>query len=84
MARILGPMAVAMMVGWLAATARAQDPDPREAGLTEFTFEDDKVGGSLRSGNGEVLTVRKRRDRESLVRVRTHFIPELLHSIEAL
>lgn len=78
--------AIALMLALspVAPSARAQDPDPHEAGLTEYTFDNDRVHAVPRSGKGEVLHVRKRRDGESLVRVRTQFIRELLRSVERL
>jgi hypothetical protein len=71
------------------ATASAEPPpapaDPQSANATTaYSFEDESVLGSTRDPVGEVLHVRPRPARASLVRAREHFVPELLQSIEAL
>ncbi|HKU38773.1 MAG TPA: hypothetical protein VJR89_11520 [Polyangiales bacterium] len=63
----------------LPGSALAEDPD-----VVNYTFEDDLVGATERSSNLEVLRVRTRKARESLIRVREHFIPELYESVEDL
>lgn len=65
---------------FLAASASAQ-----EAGAeTTYDFEDDLVTGDLVRPDGEMLNVRRRGRRASLIRVREHFIPEMLKSVENL
>ncbi len=66
----------------LTATAAAQDHDA--APDTNYTFNDDDVLGNRVDPNGEVLNVRTRHGRESLVRPRVHFVPELLESVERI
>ena len=53
------------------AVAAAQDS-------TTYDFEDDLVTGDLVRPDGEMLQVRRRGRRASLIRVREHFIPEML------
>ncbi len=51
---------------------------------TEYSFDDDVVTGDLVRPDGEITTVRKRGKERSLIRVRQHFIPEMLKSVEDL
>jgi hypothetical protein len=62
----------------ISATAVAQDD------TTSYDFEDDLVQGDLVRPDGENLLVRRRGARESLIKIREHFIPELLKSVEDL
>ena len=80
-------------VAWLtlAASALAQDAEaPAPAGggggsdATSYDFEDDLVQGDLVRPDGENLMVRRRGARESLIKIREHFISELLKSVENL
>lgn len=51
--------------------------------VTEHTFTDaDDVEGGRNTPYGELFRVRTRLPRRSLVRPRTHFIPELMKSVE--
>ena len=77
----------------LSATALAQDAGGGGAaggaggqggGPTTYDFEDDLVTGDLVRPDGELLNVRRRGARTSLIRVREHFIPEMLKSVENL
>lgn len=61
--------------------AYAQDEPSRE---TTYDFEDDLVSGDLVRPDGEQLVVRRKGRRASLIRVREHFIPEMLKSVEDL
>ena len=54
------------------------------AGTTTYDFEDDLVTGDLVRPDGELLNVRRRGSRSSLIRIREHFIPEMLKSVENL
>ena len=82
------------LVTWLAlgATAMAQEagaPAPAGGGggggdATTYDFEDDLVQGDLVRPDGENLMVRRRGARESLIKIREHFISELLKSVENL
>jgi len=51
---------------------------------TEYSFDDDVVTGDLVRPDGEMTVVRKRGKERSLIRVRQHFIPEMLKSVENL
>jgi hypothetical protein len=51
---------------------------------TEYSFDDDVVTGDLVRPDGELTVVRKRGKERSLIRVRQHFIPEMLKSVEDL
>ena len=71
----------------LAAPARAAADDsdqPLRGDTTSYTFEDELVKGDGAQPDGEVLHVHKRSDRTSLIRVRTHFMPELFKTSENL
>ncbi|HET6338202.1 MAG TPA: hypothetical protein VFG30_33495 [Polyangiales bacterium] len=63
----------------LSAGAEDAKSDP-----IEYRFGDDMVHGAAKSSSGEVLYVRKRQERESLVRAREHWLPELYRSVETL
>lgn len=74
-----------------AAQDRAAAPAPEPASETAKTpsettydFEDDVVTGDLVRPDGELLSVRRRGARHSLIRIRENFIPELLTSVEDL
>lgn len=70
------------------ASAIAQDAPAagaRPAGeATTYDFDDDLVTGDLVRPDGELLNVRRRGQRNSLIRIREHFIPEMLKSVENL
>ena len=66
-----------------AAQPRQADAAADDA-FTTYEFDDDKVVGDTAQPSGEVLTVRRRSARDSLIRAREHFIRELLKSVEAL
>ncbi len=62
-----------------AGTAVAQDRVD-----TEFTFLDEHVRGEPDGTNVGVINVAPRPMRHTLVQPRTHFIGEMLHSVENL
>ncbi len=71
------------------AVAAAQDgpPPADESGadkVTSYDFDDDVLTGDLVRPDGEMLQVRRAGDRNSLIRVREHFVPELMKSVEDL
>lgn len=51
---------------------------------TTYNFDDDLVTGDLVRPDGENLIVRKAGKRASLIRIREHFVPEMLKSVEDL
>lgn len=77
---------VLVMVGTLAGLALPVAAQDAAGGgdATTYDFEDDLVQGDLVRPDGENLMVRRRGARESLIRVREHFINELLKSVENL
>jgi hypothetical protein len=78
-------LSVVLVLGGLlvAPMALAQDQGGGE-GTTTYDFEDDLVTGDLVRPDGELLNVRRRGSRSSLIRIREHFIPEMLKSVEDL
>jgi hypothetical protein len=90
MTKLLAIIAVAGLL--MTSTALAQEagaaPAPAGGGgggdATTYDFEDDLVQGDLVRPDGENLMVRRKGARESLIRVREHFISELLKSVENL
>lgn len=59
-------------------TSRAVEPN------TIYEFGDDALLGGMIDANAARITVRPRAARSTLVRPRTHFVPELLKSVESL
>jgi hypothetical protein len=69
----------------LTGVAAAQEAGGGGGGnATTYDFEDDLVQGDLVRPDGENLMVRRRGARESLIKIREHFVPELLKSVENL
>ncbi len=65
-------------------TAGSAAPATGEPAATNYDFEDDLVTGDLVRPDGELLSVRRRGNRASLIQIREHFIPEMLKSVEDL
>jgi hypothetical protein len=87
MRRLLTVLAFGMfaLMALPAASAAAQAAGGGGGGdATSYDFEDDLVQGDLVRPDGENLMVRRRGARESLIRIREHFINELLKSVENL
>jgi hypothetical protein len=80
----------ALLAGGLlagSASAHAQDsgsPSAARGDFSAYDFEDDLVVGDTAQPDVEVLNARRRGSRESLVRARLHYVPELLKSAEDL
>ncbi|MCC6873793.1 MAG: hypothetical protein IT378_05720 [Sandaracinaceae bacterium] len=51
---------------------------------TSYTFDDHAVPGARVTPDDNIIPGRTRRFRETLVRPRVHFVPELLKSVERL
>jgi hypothetical protein len=64
-----------------AAPAQAGGGSPR---TQEFNFTDELVSGQLVRPDGESTRVRRRGPGISLIRIREHFVPEMLKSVENL
>ena len=71
-----------------AAEVNAQEIAPGGGGgvgqITEYDFEDDLVTGDLVRPDGELVGARRKSKVSSLIKVRKHFIPEILKSVENL
>jgi hypothetical protein len=80
MTKTIAMVSILAAVAIPAVPAAAQDGD----NTTSYDFEDDLVQGDLVRPDGENLMVRRRGARESLIRIREHFVPELLKSVENL
>jgi len=83
---ILLGLAAGMMlpISTASSHALAQDAGGGGGDSTTYDFEDDIVSGDLVRPDGEMLNVRRRGQRASLIRIREHFIPEMLKSVEDL
>ncbi len=79
MKKLLGIMVLAL-TPMMVTPVYAQDDE----NTTTYDFEDDLVTGDLVRPDGEMLSVRQRGRRTSLIRIREHFIPEMLKSVEDL
>jgi hypothetical protein len=79
MLRLLSLLTVWLNVGVVLAQAPI---DP--GNVSRYDFEDELVDGGRRNPDGEVLHARPRPEHTSLIRVREHFIHELLHSVQQL
>ena len=77
MKKLLGIM-VLVLAPMVVSPVYAQDDE----NTTTYDFEDDLVQGDLVRPDGEMLSVRQRGRRSSLIRIREHFIPEMLKSVE--
>jgi len=69
---------VIVCLGMMSWSVLAQD----YADTTEYTFDDDVVEGDLVRPDGAMTVVRKKAKQRSLIKVRTHFVPEMLKSVE--
>ena len=67
----------------LPALARAQPREAEQAPLA-YEFDDELVQGDLQRPTGEILEVRKRARRTTLIEPRVSFVRELAKSIEDL
>jgi hypothetical protein len=72
---------VMSLLSWaLALPVAAEEPEL----VTEYAFDDTLVAGDGYRPGLEVLHARRRPGRESLIRVREHFVAELLKAVERL
>jgi len=74
---LMGSTAFAQRAGGAAAQAQATRTQ-------EFNFTDELVQGQLVRPDGESTRVRRRSAGISLIRIREHFVPEMLKSVENL
>lgn len=81
--RALSLTALLLLAG--ASTALAQDSArPRSGEATLYEFEDELVDGGTYDPMGSMIRGERRRARETLIRARAHFIPEMIKSVERL
>ena len=73
-----GSLVIAVIFMLSASLVSAQD----YADTTEYSFDDDVVEGDLVRPDGEMTVVRKQGKQRSLIKVRQHFVPEMLKSVE--
>jgi hypothetical protein len=83
---VLAAFAGASLIG---STAFAQQATATASGTgaartQEFNFTDELVQGQLVRPDGESTRVRRRGPGISLIRIREHFVPEMLKSVENL
>ena len=71
----------AAQAGGAASGGAASGGAPR---TQEFNFTDELVSGQLVRPDGETTRVRRRSAGISLIRIREHFVPEMLKSVENL
>ena len=77
---VLVALALGLAVLVVGPTAQAEE----FGNTTEYNFDDDVVEGDLVRPDGEMALARRRGRQSSLIRVREHFIPEMLKSVEDL
>lgn len=75
---------VALALGFALVVAAPAAQAEQFANTTEYDFDDDIVEGDLVRPDGEMALARRRGRQSSLIRVREHFIPEMLKSVEDL
>lgn len=74
----------ALICAGLAFALPASAQDGGLSSVTEYDFEDDLVTGDLVRPDGELIGARKKAKVTTLIKVRKHFIPEMLKSVENL
>lgn len=72
----------AVFIGVFAVSGAVMAQDA--AGTTEYDFEDDLVTGDLVRPDGDGIFGKVAGKRTTLIRIREHFIPEMLKSVEDL
>lgn len=77
-------LSVLLLAGLVASVSAQEEGGGGGGSATTYDFEDDLVQGDLVRPDGENLMVRRRGARESLIKIREHFVPELLKSVENL
>lgn len=77
-------LAITMLAVWGLVSGNSLAQGTQYAEKTEYSFDDDVVTGDLVRPDGELVVKRKKGKERSLIRVREHFIPEMLKSVEDL
>ncbi len=83
-AALAAVLSVLLLAGFVASVSAQEGEGGGGGNATTYDFEDDLVQGDLVRPDGENLMVRRRGARESLIKIREHFVPELLKSVENL
>jgi hypothetical protein len=82
---LAGIAALIMVAGSTAALAQAAGGAGAQPTRTqEFSFTDELVSGQLVRPDGDSTRLRRRGPGISLIRIREHFVPEMLKSVENL
>ncbi|MFO0556500.1 MAG: hypothetical protein U0269_00645 [Polyangiales bacterium] len=76
--------ALVMVAGSAVAFAQQQAAGSQPVRTQEFSFTDELVSGQLVRPDGESTRLRRRGPGISLIRIREHFVPEMLKSVENL
>lgn len=74
-------------VGFALAQTHTQDgkaPQPRYQSTTRYDFDNEEVQGSLQRPDGDAVDGIKKAQKSSLLKIRQHFQPEMLKSVEGL
>ena len=82
----LGSLSLGLSLSFPAASTLAEPPDATEADIhnvVSYEFGDEQVQGDLVAPIGEILTVRAKRLKQSLIRARGSFIDKLVRSVES-
>lgn len=80
----LNVMGFVCLVGATLFMGTAAVGDESLLDVTQYELEDANVEGGLPGTNGAQVLVRPEERERSLVRVRTHFVPEMLKPVEAI
>jgi hypothetical protein len=78
---------IALFALGLTTAAFAQDhrPNPNAGDTLFYDFQDgSRVGGEIRSPDGDLVTGARRHQHHTLVQPRPHYVPEMLKSVESL
>jgi hypothetical protein len=81
---VLAAFAGVSLIGSSAFAQAAPAQGSGAARTQEFNFTDELVSGQLVRPDGESTRVRRRGPGISLIRIREHFVPEMLKSVENL
>ena len=73
-----------LMIVFLSVFAQAAAADDPGKDVTEYTFEDDTLVGELLGISEASIVVRPPARERSLIRMRSHFVPEMLKSVEQI
>ena len=80
LAILIGSFMISAVFATAATPALAQDVSYKKE--TKYDFDDDMVEGDLVKPDGEMIGSAGKAKHSSLIKVRQHFIPEMLKSAE--